>query len=296
MRPFAERLQAGDVLVGDGATGTMLLERVLDDGQAPEAATLSHPDVLTELARLYVEAGAEIVETNTFGGSPLKLALSRVEGTVDEVNRMAVAAARAGAGDRAYVAASCGPCGQLLEPHGDTAPAAVYDSFLHQMSVLLEAGVDCVFVETMTDLTEATLAIRAAKDVAADLPVAAMMTFDRTPRGFFTIMGVSVTKAAAGLADAGADAVGSNCGNGIEHMIDIAREFRRHTELPLIIQPNAGLPQTTDGGIVYDETPAFMADRARALVELGVAVIGGCCGTTPDHIRAIRTIVDELRS
>lgn len=296
MQPFAERLQSGDALVGDGATGTMLLERVLGTGQAPEAATLSHPDILTELARMYVDAGAEIVETNTFGGSPLKLALSKVEGSVDELNRVAVTAARAGAADRAYVAASCGPCGKLLEPYGDTAPTAVYDSFLEQMTVLLDAGVDCVFVETMTDLTEATLAIRAAKDVAADVPVAAMMTFDRTPRGFFTIMGVSVAEAAAGLADAGADAVGSNCGNGIEHMIDIAREFRRRTELPLIIQPNAGLPHATDSGIVYDETPAFMADKARALLDLGVAVIGGCCGTTPDHIRAIRTMVDELRS
>ncbi len=296
MRPFAERLQTGDVLVGDGATGTMLLERALEAGQAPEAATLSHPEVLTQLARLYVDAGAEIVETNTFGGSPLKLALSKVEGTVDEVNRTAVKAARAGAADRAYVAASCGPCGRLLEPYGDTAPTAVYDSFLEQMTALHDAGVDCVFVETMTDLTEATLAIRVAKDVAPDVPVAAMMTFDRTPRGFFTIMGVSVADAAGGLADAGADAVGSNCGNGIEHMIDIAREFRQHTELPLIIQPNAGLPQTTDHGIVYDETPAFMADKARALLDLGVAVIGGCCGTTPDHIRAIRTMVDELRS
>jgi 5-methyltetrahydrofolate--homocysteine methyltransferase len=296
VQPFAERLQAGDVLVGDGATGTMLLERVLADGQAPEAAALSHPEVLTELARLYVEAGAEIVETNTFGGSPIKLALSGLTGMVDEVNRAAVRAARAGAGDRAYVAASCGPCGTLLEPHGDTAPAAVYDSFRQQMAVLLEAGVDCVFVETMTDLTEATLAIRAAKDVVADVPVAAMMTFDRTPRGFFTIMGVSVAEAAAGLADAGADAVGSNCGNGIDHMIAVAREFRRHTELPLVIQPNAGLPHATDSGIVYDETPAFMADKGRALLNLGVAVIGGCCGTTPDHIRAIRTMVDELRS
>jgi len=274
----------------------MLLERVVEAGRAPEAATLSHPEVLADLARLYVEAGAQIVETNTFGGSPLKLALSGLEGTVEEVNRMAVRAAREGAGDRAYVAASCGPCGKLLEPHGDTAQTAVYDSFRQQMTVLLAAGVDCVFVETMTDLDEATLAIRAAKDTAPDIPVAAMMTFDRTPRGFYTIMGVTVARAAAGLAEAGADAVGSNCGNGIEHMIEIAQEFRRHTDLPLIIQPNAGLPQAVGSSIVYDETPAFVAGKARELVDLGVTVIGGCCGTTPSHIRAIRTMVDEPRS
>ena len=274
----------------------MLLERVVEAGRAPEAATLSHPEVLADLARLYVEAGAQIVETNTFGGSPLKLALSGLEGTVEEVNRMAVRAAREGAGDRAYVAASCGPCGKLLEPHGDTAQTAVYDSFRQQMTVLIAAGVDCVFVETMTDLDEATLAIRAAKDTAPDVPVAAMMTFDRTPRGFYTIMGVTVARAAGGLAEAGADAVGSNCGNGIESMIEIAQEFRRHTNLPLIIQPNAGLPQTVGGSIVYDETPAFMAGKARKLVDLGVTVIGGCCGTTPSHIQAIRAMVDEPRS
>jgi 5-methyltetrahydrofolate--homocysteine methyltransferase len=194
------------------------------------------------------------------------------------------------------VAASCGPCGKLLEPHGDTAPAAVYDSFRQQIAVLLAAGVDCVFVETMTDLDEATLAIRAAKDTAPDVPVAAMMTFDRTPRGFYTIMGVTVARAAGGLAEAGADAVGSNCGNGIEHMIEIAQEFRRHTDLPLIIQPNAGLPQTVGSSIVYDETPTFMAGKARELVDLGVTVIGGCCGTTPSHIQAIRAMVDEPRS
>jgi 5-methyltetrahydrofolate--homocysteine methyltransferase len=295
VQSFAERLRSGDVLVGDGATGTMLFERVLRPGQAPESATLSHPEVVAEIARLYLEAGAEIIETNTFGGSPLKLAQAKLEGEVERINRDAVRVARDAAGGRAYVAASCGPCGRLLEPYGDAPPTAVYDSFRRQMEILLSAGVDCVFVETMTDLEEAKLAVRAAKDVSPDVPVAAMMTFDHTPRGFYTIMGVTIAAAAAGLQEAGSDAIGSNCGNGSEQMIAIAREFRRHSDLPLIIQPNAGLPQTRDDKIVYDESPAFMAEKARELVEAGVSVIGGCCGTTPEHIRAIRTMVDGLR-
>lgn len=294
MRPFAQRLRSGPVLVGDGATGTMLFQRVLAPGQAPEHATLMHPEVVAEIAGLYLEAGAEIIETNTFGASPLKLTLAGLAGEVERVNREAVRIARRVAGHRAYVAASCGPCGRLLEPYGDVPAASVYDSFRRQAEVLLEAGVDAVFVETMTDLEEARLAVRAFRDASAQVPVAAMMTFEATPRGFYTIMGVSVADAARGLLDEGADAVGSNCGTGIDEMTEIAREFRRHTEAPLVIQPNAGLPRTHGNRTIYDQSPSYMAVRARGLVEAGVAVIGGCCGTTPQHIRAIRDMVESL--
>ncbi len=292
MQPLLERLAAGERFVGDGAMGTMLLARGLEPGQPPETITLSRPGVLEEIARLYLDAGADLLETNTFGGSPLKLALHGLEHETETLNRSAVAAVRRVAGDRAYVAGSCGPSGRLLEPYGDTTRDAMYEGFRRQMTALIAAGVDCVCIETMTDLAEATLAIRAAKDVSAAIPVLATMTFDPTPRGYFTIMGVSVAAAAAGLADAGADVIGSNCGTGIEHMVAIAREFRRHTPLPLLIQPNAGLPRMVGDTTVYDETPAFMADRARGLIDAGVAIIGGCCGTTPAHIAALRALVD----
>jgi 5-methyltetrahydrofolate--homocysteine methyltransferase len=137
--------------------------------------------------------------------------------------------------------------------------------------------------------------VRAARDVAPAIPVLATMTFDPTPRGYFTIMGVTVPAAAAGLEQAGADAVGSNCGNGVEQMIAIAREFRAASRLPVVIQPNAGLPRTVEGRTVYDESPEFLAAKARELVGLGVSIIGGCCGTTPDHIRALRAMVDATR-
>lgn len=292
MRPLLERLRAGDVLVGDGAMGTMLFQHGLRPGDAPESLTLTHPEILEAIARLYVEAGADLVETNTFGGSPLKLALHGLDGATEAVNREAVRAARRAAGDRAYVVGSCGPSGRLLEPYGDTGADAMRASYRRQMEALVGAGVEAVCVETMTDLAEARIAIGAAKEVSAGTPVLATMTFDPTRRGYFTIMGVSVESAARDLAAAGADAVGSNCGNGIDHMVAIAREFRRHTALPLVIQANAGLPRTVDGASVYDETPEFMARQARELLAIGVSVIGGCCGTTPAHIAALRAMVD----
>ena len=293
MRPLLERLQQGETLLADGAIGTMLLQRGLEAGACPESINLTRPQVLEEIARRYLDAGAEIIQTNTFGGSPLKLAMYDLDRQTEEINRRAVRAVRDAVADRAYVSGSCGPCGRILQPYGDADPDEVYDGFRRQMSALLDAGVDVICVETMIDLAEATLAVKAAKDISPDKPVMATMTFDATPKGFFTVMGVNVEQAAAGLRAAGADIVGSNCGNGIENMVRIAAEFTRHTDLPLLIQSNAGLPEMKGGELVYGETPEFMADKARELVALGVSIIGGCCGTTPEHIAALRQMLDS---
>jgi 5-methyltetrahydrofolate--homocysteine methyltransferase len=270
----------------------MLMERGLEPGHPPESMTLSHPEVLDEIARLYADAGADILVANTFGGSPLRLAQYELDGKTEEINRVAVEAVQRAGADRAYVAASCGPSGVLLEPYGDTDPGTVTAGFREQLEYLFAVGLDCLIVETMVDLAEAKLAIETAKEISPHTPVLATMTFDATPRGFFTVMGVSVETAATGLQEAGADAVGSNCGTGSESMLEIARAFRACTDSPLIIQPNAGLPEIRGGKTVYDETPEFMAAKAKALLDLGVAVIGGCCGTTPDHVRALRATVD----
>jgi 5-methyltetrahydrofolate--homocysteine methyltransferase len=292
---FRERLRRGDTLLGDGALGTQLQARGLQPGEAPESFNLTRPEAVSEVARLYAEAGAEIVTTNTFGGSPFRLAAHGLADRTEEVNRLAVELARAAVGGRAFVAGSVGPCGHLLAPLGDVEPEEVEAGYERQIRALAAAGVDLVLIETMTDLAEATLAIRAARNVAPDLPVAATMTFDATPRGLFTVMGVSVERAAAGLAEAGADVVGSNCGCGIEGMIAVARAFRDKSALPIAIQANAGLPQRRDGGFVYVESPEFMAERVGALLDLGVRIVGGCCGTTPDHIRAFRSLIDAHR-
>jgi len=292
MRPFADRIAAGDTLVCDGATGTMLFARGLEPGACPDAVALSRRELLEDIAKLYFEAGAEIVETCTFGASPLKLAHYDLDTQTEEINREAVVAVRAVVGDQAYVGASVGPSGKILQPYGDVSETQVYDSYRRQMESLICAGVDCVLIETMLDINEAKLAIKAAKDISTDLPVTATMTFDATPRGFYTIMGVDVAAAVAGLVDAGADVIGSNCGNGIDKMVEIARAFRDVTDHPLIIQSNAGLPEIENGNVVYRETPAFMAERVQELLEIGVSIIGGCCGTTPEHVRAFRAVVD----
>ncbi len=293
MTGLVERIEAGEVLVADGATGTMLQQKGLAPGQCPESFNLTCPEVLEQVAAQYRQAGADIVQTNTFGGSPLKLAAYRLADQTEQVNQAAVRAVRGAVGDSAFVSGSCGPCGRMLKPYGDADPDEVYESFRRQMTALIEAGVDAVCVETMIDPAEASLAVKAAKDVSPALPVMATMTFEATPKGFFTIMGTSVERAAAELRRAGADVVGSNCGNGIENMVEIARAFRASSGRPVIIQSNAGLPKLEGDRPVYSETPAFMADRARELVALGVSIIGGCCGTTPEHIRALRRMVDE---
>lgn len=289
MPGLLERLRRGDRLAGDGAWGTMLMARGLQPGTPPESFVLDRPGAILEIARLYVEAGADLVTTDTFGGTTLNLGAYGLAERADEINQAAVALAREAAAGRALVSASVGPTGRLLAPVGDAEPQEVRAAFEQQVDTLAAAGADLVCIETMTDLAEATLAVEAARSVAPDLPVMATMTFDATPRGFFTIMGVSVEQAARGLAAAGAHVIGSNCGNGIERMIEIAREFRRFTSLPLLIQANAGLPQTVGGRLVYPETPEFMAGRVPALLEAGVAIVGGCCGTTPEHVRALRT-------
>ncbi len=293
MRGLLERLAVGEVLVADGAMGTLLMARGLAPGACPEALALERPDVLEEVAAVYAAAGADLVQADTFGGSPLKLAPYGLGRRAAEINARAVEAARRGVAGRALVYGSMGPSGRLLEPYGDASEAEVLRSFSVQARALAEAGADAIFVETMSDATEAALAVRAAKEAAPAVPVVATMTFDRTPRGFFTIMGVTVERACRVLEDAGADAVGSNCGNGSDAMVEIAAEFKARTQTPVAIQPNAGLPHASAGGLVYTEDPGYMAERARALIALGVAIVGGCCGTGPEHVRALREAVDR---
>ena len=293
MKPMLDRLKEGEVLVADGAMGTLLLDKGLQAGECPEGLNLSKPEILTDIAQGYLQAGADIVQTNTFGGSPMKLKEYGLEDKTEEINRRAASLVREVVTDRAYVSGSCGPSGRILAPYGDTEPEALYSGFERQIRSLVEGTVDVVCVETMTDLREAVLAVQAAKAVSAQTTVMATMTFDETSRGFYTIMGVSIAEAAAGLQEAGADVIGSNCGNGIEKMVRIAREFIEVTSLPVIIQSNAGIPEMKDGRPYYPEPPALFAEKARELMAAGVSIIGGCCGTTGEHIRAIREVVDS---
>ncbi len=295
MEGFLVRVKRGEILVGDGAWGTQLMQRGLPPGQPPEWFAIERPQVLEEVARLYLEAGADLITTDTFGGTSFRLKLHGLESQRERINRQAVEAVRRAVGSRALVSASLGPSGQLLEPYGEVSPDEVEAAFREQIAVLAGAGADVLCIETMADLVEATRAVKAARTVAPGLPVMVTMTFERTPRGYFTEMGVSVEEAAARLTEAGADLVGSNCGNGIEQMLEIARAMALTATVPLVFQPNAGLPERREGTIVYRETPADMAAHVPELLDLGASIVGGCCGTTPEHIRAVRGAVESCR-
>jgi len=292
MKSFLEHLKKGKILVSDGAMGTMLFERGLRSGDCPELLNLSKPEILEAVAQLYFEAGADIIQTNTFGGSPLKLSDYGLEDKCEEINSKAVESVRKVIGENSYISGSCGPSGRLLKPYGDIEPELLLAGFERQINALIKASVDIICIETMTDLHEAIIAVKAAKNINPDIPVMVSMTFDKIPKGYYTIMGVNIEDAVKGLEDAGADIIGSNCGNGIDNMIEIAKQIKELSERPILIQSNAGMPENNDGEIVYPESPTYFEEKTLELIEAGVSIIGGCCGTTPEHIQAIRKIVD----
>ena len=296
MNTITERLKNSDTLLCDGAIGTMLFERGLKAGECPETINLKNPDLLSEIAAMYLEAGSDIIATNTFGGSPLKLAQYELDGQTEQVNRVGVRAVRDAVGDKVHLAGVVGPCGKLLKPYGDTDATEVSDGFKRQIEAMLEEGIDIILIETMTDLSEALIALETAKRLTSSIPVSVSMTFDITPRGPYTIMGNDVKQVCQSLKEAGANLIGSNCGKGIESMIKIATEYVRFTNLPTIFQSNAGIPDMRGDKAVFPETPEFMAEKSLKLLNLGVRIVGGCCGTTPEHISALRATVDSYKS
>lgn len=288
-----ERIGRGEILVADGAMGTMLFENGLSSGECPESFNLSHPEILEKIASQYLAAGADIIQTNTFGASRLKLTQYHLEADLEGIIRSAVRCVKKGVTENAFVSASCGPSGELLLPYGTIPEETMFDNYTELMAFLVSEGVDVICIETMTDLNEASLAVRAAKSISPETPVMATMTFDKIPKGYYTVMGVSVENAVEGLERAGADIIGSNCGHGIDNMIEITKQIRSLSHKSILIQANAGLPLQENGKLVYPESPSYFYDRIGQLIEAGASIIGGCCGTTPDHIRAIRQVVDK---
>jgi 5-methyltetrahydrofolate--homocysteine methyltransferase len=273
--------------------GTGLQDAGLPPGESPERWNLTRPDVVEAILSSCLEAGSELIETNSFGGSPHKLAQFGLAERCGEINRTAAETARAVAGDRALVLGSMGSTGTLLQPLGSLEEKSAFEGFRLQAEALVEGGVDALCVETMVDLREALIAVSAAGGTG--LPVLASLVFESTPRGLFTIMGDDVATAARELGRAGACVIGANCVAGPGAMEEILIAFRRECALPLLAQPNAGIPVPSPGGVIYPEGPREMAAAVPALVEAGAAVIGGCCGTTPEHIRMISEKVRSLR-
>ncbi len=288
MKPFLDAI-AERVLILDGAMGTMLQERGLKPGQSPEELNLTMPEVVGSVHRDYLAAGADIVITNTFGGSRFKLAHYGLEGRLIEINARAVEIARREAGGRAYVGASIGPTGQFVEPLGDVSFDKMKDAFREQARALVDAGADLISLETFLDIKECRAALIGIREVSATIPVIAMLTFDDNGR---SVLGTSPEAAAVTLTACGADLVGSNCGLGVDGIYDILCRMRTVTGLPLISQANAGLPQLIDGVTVFPGTPEEMVDYHERLIALGVRIIGGCCGTTPAHIKAMKRALE----
>ncbi|MFC1490004.1 homocysteine S-methyltransferase family protein [Candidatus Latescibacterota bacterium] len=290
---ITELLNEKKYLVTDGAWGTQIAKYDVDTGICPELFNVEKPDMLKEIGESYVDAGSDIILTNTFGGSSQKLSKYGLEDRLEELNTTGVNLSVEAANGRAVVFASIGSTGEFLAPLGLITETEMIESFARQVKAIVAGGADAIVIETMTDIGETKCALKAIKD-NSDLDAICSMTFDKGVKGYATIMGVTPDRAAAELEKAGADAVGSNCGSGIDNIIEVARIMKPSTGLPLWFKPNAGLPELVGMKTVYKETPEEMAARVPELIEAGASFVGGCCGTSPDHIKEIRKVIDTL--
>lgn len=282
-----DELKLGKVLLSDGAWGTFLQAKGMEPGECPELWNITRRSDVLDIAESYVLAGSDIIETNSFGGSRIKLSQYGYGDRVGEINEAASSISREAAGKNKHVAGSIGPTGKMLLM-GDVIEAELYDCFREQAIALEKGGADIIIIETMTDLDEARLAVKAARENTGCI-VIITMTFSKDMNGkFFTMMGVSPAEMTVSMKAAGAHIIGSNCGNGTKDMIGVVKEIRStDKDIPVMIQANAGTPEFADGLTVYRETPEIMASFVPELLKAGANIIGGCCGTTPEHIKAI---------
>lgn len=290
---FRDVILRGERLVADGATGTNYQMRGLARGEAPEQWLYQEPDKVTQLHRDFISAGSNIILTNTFGGTAMRLVHAGLEDDAVEVNRLAVRLARdAIRGERVWVAGSIGPSGALLEPFGTLTREEAVAQFGAQAKALAEGGVDLIIIETQFDLGEASAAYEGAR-TATHLPIIVSFSFDM---GTNTMMGLKAGQVAKEVEALGADLVGVNCGRSLEENFINLREMRAATSLPIWMKPNAGLPRMTDDDVaIYDVSPEMMGEAAERWLEAGAQVVGGCCGTSPDHLRAIARAVERTR-
>lgn len=292
MSKFITYLNTRPVLVADGAMGTMLHKAGLLLGVSPERWNLENPDAVRAVHKAYLDAGADLILTNTFGGAPVRLERDNLHEQAHAVNLAAAQLACEVVGDRALVIGDIGPTGQILEPLGTLPYAAAVNGFAIQAAALVEGGVDAILIETMSDLGEAVAAIEGTKQVTS-LPIMVTMSFDTKGR---TMMGVKPEQAAETLWGMGVALIGANCGRTLSETLEAIVKMRAAVpEAVLMAKPNAGLPHAADGALVYEVTPDIMADYARQFVaQAGVKIFGGCCGSTPEHIRAVAVALKTI--
>lgn len=286
-----DEIKLNKILLSDGAWGTFLQAKGMQPGECPELWNITHRSDVTDIAESYLLAGSDIIETNSFGGSRFKLSMFGLDKRDSELNRAAAEISRKAAGKNKHVAGSIGPTGKMLLM-GDVTEEELYDAFREQAVALEAGGADIIIVETMSAIDEASLAVRAARE-NTKCTVIITMTFSKEPDGgYHTMMGVSPEEMVIAMKEAGAHIVGSNCGNGIEDMIGIVKAIRKtDNKIPVMIQANAGTPMLIDGETVFRESPEMMASFIPELIKAGANIIGGCCGTTPEHIRAIGRVL-----
>jgi 5-methyltetrahydrofolate--homocysteine methyltransferase len=293
--PLLDLVRTRTVLL-DGAMGTEVMARGLPQGTAPESWNVERPDVIKEIHGEYFAAGADVVSTNSFGGSALKLAGHGLGGRTYELNLAAARLAREIAPSGRYVAGSMGPTGKFLKPQGEFTEADFATSYAEQARGLADGGVDVLLVETQYDLREALAAVRGVRSVSS-LPVFVTMTFNSFPRGYFTLMGDTVARSAAALEKEGVGAVGANCSLNIEQMIGCVRALRDTTALPIIAQANAGQPVIgQDGRVSYSQSLEDYVRFVPEIVRAGANLVGGCCGTNPSFIRAMARLFNSSAS
>jgi 5-methyltetrahydrofolate--homocysteine methyltransferase len=294
MSRLLQKLKEKELLVSDGAWGTFLFEKGLKTGECPEQWNMINPEAVLEIAQSYIDAGSDIISTNSFGASRVKLRQYNLEDYAIEINISAARISREAAGNDNLVFGSIGPTGKFLIT-GEITVDELYQSFIEQSKALAKGGVDAILLETFYDLEEANTAIDAIKN-STHLDVICSFTYDRQPdNSYKTLMGNTPSEITGALLNTGIEVIGSNCGSGFENMLGIAKEIRTaNNYIPLLIQANAGLPSIQGDKITYNETPEFISPYINELISCGVNIIGGCCGTTPEHIKTIRQIIDEI--
>lgn len=294
MKRIAEQIAEGKILVSDGAWGTLLQQNGLQPGECPELWCVTHRAEVLAIARGYIAAGADMVKTNSFGGTSFKLEFFGLADKVGKINETAAAISREAAGQDKHVIASMGPTGKMLLM-GDVTKEQMKNAFSEQAGALEKGGADAVCIETMSDIAESSLAIQAVKE-NTNLEIICTFTFEKTAGGEYrTMMGVSPAEMARACVSAGANIIGANCGNGFEQMPAIVAEIRKtEPAMPIIVHANAGMPVNRKGKTVFPDTPEMAAKHMPALIAAGANIIGGCCGTTPEHIKAIADAIRKI--